>query len=757
MALSETTVIPRNRFLTGDYQMVSVVFGVALFISALLLFSVQPLVAKMLLPYLGGSPAVWNTCMVFFQVMLLAGYIYSHVLPRKIGIRRHAVLHIVLMIATAGFLPIGVSVQAITSLPTASSAPIWLLTTLLTTVGLPFFILSTNAPLLQSWFSNIAHRRARDPYFLYAASNLGSLLALLSYPIVMEPNLKLRDQSLLWAGCYGLGLALIVVCACVLMTRPRAPISSSDRISSSDSNVETEETPAESDSVISWARRLKWIALALVPSSLMLAVTTYISFNLAAIPLLWVAPLALYLLTFILQFSRGGANVRRWERFLLPLLALPVVLSLASVATQRPWFSIPMHLAFFFAACMVCHGQLANDRPSSQHVTEFYLWLSVGGALGGLFTALLAPVLFNGVVEYPLMIVLACLLRPGKGRIKLWDVLAPLIILVLLCPILLLLRKIQAPWNVFLVAFTLPVLVAYSFVERPIRFGLAMFCVLVASALFPPDLVKTLRSERNFFGVLRALSDQEKTMHILLHGTTIHGRQFTDPMRRCEPLSYYHRTGPFGSVFNAVNEQSSPHVAIVGLGVGTTAAYGVAGQEWTFYEIDPAVLKMARDKSLFSYLDECSQARVNYVLGDGRLRLKEAQDKYYSLIALDAFSSDSIPLHLLTREAVGLYLSKLADHGIIAFHISNHHFNLAPALASVAKSYSLSAFVMDDTTLTFEEAQNGKEPSVWVVMARSPEDLKLVIADNRWKSLSAPDDFRVWTDDFSNVLSVLKR
>ena len=751
MALSETSVIPRKRLLASDYQLVPVVFAVALFISALLLFSVQPLVAKMLLPYLGGSPAVWNTCMVFFQVMLLGGYIYSHILPRKIGIRRHAILHVVLMIVTAVFLPIGVSVQAIASLPTASSAPIWLLTTLLTTVGLPFFILSTNAPLLQSWFSNTTHRRARDPYFLYAASNLGSLLALLGYPILLEPNLALRHQSLLWAGCYGLGFAMIVVCACVFMSRRQSSISSLGHID------QAEETQAESDDVISWSRRLKWIALALIPSSLMLGVTTYISFDLAAIPLLWVVPLALYLLTFILQFSRGRANVRRWERFVLPLLALPVVLSLASVATQRPWFSIPMHLAFFFAACMVCHGQLANDRPSSQHVTEFYLWLSVGGALGGLFTALLAPVLFNGVVEYPLMIVVACLLRPGKGRIKLWDVLAPLIILVLLCPILVVLRQIQAPWNVFLVAFTLPVLVAYSFVERPIRFGLAMLCVLVASVLFPSELVKRLQSERNFFGVLRVLSDQPETMHILMHGTTIHGRQIIDPTKRCEPLSYYHRTGPLGSVFDAVKEQSSPHIAIVGLGAGTTAAYGVAGQEWTFYEIDPAVVRIARDKRFFSYLEECSQARINYVLGDGRLRLKEAQDKHYFLIALDAFSSDSIPLHLLTHEAVGLYLSKLADQGIIAFHISNRHFDLKPALATVAKSYGLSAFVMEDLTVTFEEARSGKEPSIWVVMARSSEDLKLVTANGRWKALSAPDDFRVWTDDFSNVLSVLKR
>jgi hypothetical protein len=746
MALSETSVIEQKRLLPSDYQVVPLVFAVALFISALLLFSVQPLIAKMLLPFLGGSPAVWNTCMVFFQVMLLGGYVYSHILPRAIGVGRHAILHLVLMIATAFFLPIGVSPRSIESVTSASSAPLWLLATLLTTVGLPFFILSTSAPLLQNWFSNTAHRRASDPYFLYAASNLGSLLALLSYPLLVEPNLTLGQQSFVWAISYGFGFALIVVCAIVFMLR-RATLSPAPT---------AQTTKIESTSAVSWARRVKWVTLTFVPSSLMLGVTTYISVDLAPIPLLWVIPLSLYLLTFILQFSRGKAHVRKWERFVLPLLALPIVSSLASVASQRPWFSIPMHLAFFFAAGMVCHGQLANDRPGSQHLTEFYLWLSVGGALGGLFNALLAPLLFREVIEYPLMIVFACLLRPRKDRVNRWDIVGPLLILVLLCPILLMLRRMEADWHLFLLAFTLSVLVAYSFVERPIRFGVAMLSVLVASAFFPRDAVKTLHAERNFFGVLRVLTDQREILHTFLHGTTVHGRQFVDPSRRCQPLGYYHRGGPFGSIATHLADQASSRVAIVGLGTGATASYAVAGQEWTFYEIDPAVVKTARDSALFSYLD-CAQAPISYVLGDGRLRLKEAPDNRYSLIVLDAFSSDSIPLHLLTREAVGLYLSKLADRGIIAFHISNRHFDLAPALASVANSYGLSALVMRDLDISEEEERDGKAASIWVVMARTQEHLKRLTADTRWQPLTAREDFRVWTDDFSNVFSVLKR
>ena len=696
----------------------------------------------MLLPYLGGSPAVWNTCIVFFQVTLLAGYLYAHLLPRKIGNRKHAIFHLVLLLTAALLLPIGVSEKAVALLPSASSAPIWLLTTLLTTVGLPFFILSTNAPLLQSWFSHTSHRRARDPYFLYAASNFGSLLALLSYPLLLEPNLKLRHQSLLWAGFYVLGFVLIVICAIVFLTGRAIPV--------------PEQTEArESDIPLSWSRRLKWLSLAFVPSSLMLGVTTHLSTDLTPVPLLWVVPLSIYLLTFILQFSRRHTNIRLWGRFLLPLITLPVVFSLACGISQPLWFFIPAHLAFFFVACMVCHGQLANDRPSSKHLTEFYLWISVGGALGGLFNAILAPLIFSSVVEYPLMIVLSCLMRPWKTEgVSRSDFGRPLAILLLLCVILVTLQRFEAPWHLFLVLFTVSLLAAYFLVERPVRFGLAILAVLAGSTLYSPDLGKTLHAERNFFGVLRVMMDQPGTVRYLLHGTTQHGRQFIDPSRRCEPLSYFHRAGPFGSITSALAEQKSARVAVVGLGAGVTACYAVPGQEWTFYEIDPAVVRIARDQRFFSYIDGCSNASINFVIGDGRLRLKEAPENYYSLITLDAFSSDAIPLHLLTREAVEVYLSKLANGGLLTFHISNRHLDLSPVLGSVARSYGLAALIMRDGGAS---AETGKDASIWVVLAHSPEDLKLLTVDKRWEPLGAPDDFRVWTDDFSNIFSVLWR
>jgi len=722
--------------------MASLLFSAALFVSALLLFSVQPLIAKMLLPYLGGSPAVWNTCMVFFQVTLLAGYLYSHLLPRKIGKRNHAIFHLVLLLAAALLLPIGVSERAVASLSSASSAPIWLLTTLLTTVGLPFFIVSTNAPLLQSWFSHTSHRRARDPYFLYAASNFGSLLALLSYPLLLEPSLKLRDQSLLWTACYVLGFVLIVICAMVFLIGRTSP-------------MPVQEIEQAADVPLSWRRRLRWLSLAFVPSSLMLGVTTYLSTDLTPVPLLWVVPLSIYLLTFILQFSRRQANIHVWGRFLLPLLTVPVAFSLACGISQPLWFFIPAHLAFFLAACMVCHGQLANDRPSSQHLTEFYLWLSIGGALGGLFNAILAPLLFSGVVEYPLMIVLACLMRPWKTEdLSRRDFVSPFAILLLLCAIVLTLERFNAHWRLYLILFTVSLVTAYFLVERPVRFGLVILAVLVGGALYTPELGTTLHAERNFFGVLRVMRDGPGTVRFLLHGTTQHGRQFIDESRRCEPLSYYHRAGPFGSITNALAGQTSARAAVVGLGAGATASYAVPGQEWTFYEIDPAVVRIARDPRFFSYVDECSNAPINFVLGDGRLRLKEAPENYYSLIALDAFSSDAIPLHLLTREAVGVYLSKLANGGLLAFHISNRHLDLSPVLGSIAGSYGLTALIMRDGEAS---AESGKDASIWVVLARRPEDLKPLSMDPRWENLGTPEGFRVWTDDFSNIFSVMWR
>jgi spermidine synthase len=723
-------------------------FSSALFISAFLLFSIQPLIAKMLLPYLGGTPAVWNTCMVFFQVMLLGGYIYSHLLPRKVGIKRHALFHLLLLAVAALALPISVSAKAIEALPSASSAPVWLLVTLLTTAGLPFFILSTNAPLLQSWFSKIQHHRARDPYFLYAASNLGSLLALLSYPVLLEPNLKLPQQSFLWAICYAVGFVLILACALILiLTEPAI----SRDLTIEPSNDHSGSLP------ITWTRRLKWIALALVPSSLMLGVTTYLSTDLAPVPLLWVVPLAAYLLTFILQFSGRQANVKLWGRYALPLLTLPVTFSLACGATGRFWFFIPAHLAFFFAACMVCHGQLANDRPSAKDVTEFYLCISVGGALGGLFSALLAPLIFPTVIEYPLMVGLACLLRPRKENANRLDFVVPFLVLIALCGALIVLQQFLAAEQFLLLCFAVALIVVYRTVERPLRFACSVLAVLAAGALYWPQPVKTLHIERNFFGVLRVMSDPTGSVHYFWHGNTLHGRQYMNPTARCEPVGYYHRSGPFGSIAALLKEKPFARVAIVGLGTGGTAAYSAEGQEWTFYEIDPAVVRIARDPEYFSFVEGCSKAPITYVVGDGRLRLKEAPEGHYSIIAIDAFTSDSIPLHLLTREALELYLSRLAAGGILAFHISNRHLNLSPVLATTAESKGLTAVVMRDTEVTPQEAVEGKDPSIWVVMARDSVDLGKLTADSRWKALKAPPNFRVWTDDFTNLFSVLWR
>jgi hypothetical protein len=624
----------------------------------------------------------------------------------------------------------------------------WLVATLITTVGLPFFILSTNAPLLQAWFSKMKHKRARDPYFLYAASNMGSLLALIGYPVLIEPNLKLRQQSLLWAACYGMGVALMLACAIVFLVNSRT--AGVDEPSAFVSELTPDDVRR-----ISWSRRLKWAVLSMVPSSLMLGVTTYISSDLAPVPLLWVIPLSLYLLSFILQFARKSASVRVWERFLLPLFVLPVVFSLSCGATIRFWFFIPMHVAFFFAACMVCHGQLANDRPTARHLTEFYLWLAIGGALGGLFSALVAPLLFHTIIEYPLMIVVACVLRSTTTKLNRWDWLTPLLLLLLLGSTVVLLQRIQAQTPLLLLAFAISLFITYTLVERPTRFALAVLAILLAGTLYWPERVRTLHAERNFFGVLRVMSDGLGSVHYLLHGTTQHGRQLTSASVRCKPTGYYHPTGPFGSIAQTLSNRSNVRVAIIGLGAGAQSAYAVPGQEWTYYEIDPAVVRIAHTQDYFSYLSECAQAPVREVIGDGRLRLKEAAPNYYSLITIDAFSSDAVPQHLLTLEAIELYFSKLTDEGILAFHISNRHLNLSRVLGSAAATYGVPAIIMREDQISSEEESQGKDLSTWVVFARKPEDLAQLTLDTRWKKLGASPGFRTWTDDFSNIFSIL--
>jgi hypothetical protein len=728
----------------------TLLFGITIFVSSALLFSIQPLIAKMLLPLLGGTPAVWNTCMLFFQAVLLAGYAYALLVSRW-PLRRQLIAQLVLLCLAFVSLPIGLSVRWINSVPASGDPSLWLLACLAATVGLPFFIISSNSPLLQKWFSRTASESARDPYFLYAASNAGSLLSLLAYPVLIEPVLTLRAQSRLWTIVYALMVLLISVHAFLLYR------------SKTSETTATEVVVNDDEPKLTWNRRLRWLLLAFAPSSLMLGVTNYITTDIASVPLLWIIPLALYLLTMVFAFARRKFVSSRLTDLIVPgATVVLLMLYLADSAGRGSRVLIIFHLAYFFFAALMCHSQLAGDRPGPTHLAQFYVWLSLGGVLGGVFNALVAPMVFNSVVEYPLAIVLACLLlpkvleqQPDGLRQRRLDFALPVLIFAMTMGLGWLadhVAPVQMSGSVFVVV--LPLFVSYPLRKRPVRFALSIGGVILAAGLVTGVGQHTLHAERNFFGVIRVVNDPNRGVHSFLHGSTVHGRENVAPERRCEPLSYYHQDGPLGRIFAEV-ERSRPqaNVGIIGLGIGGTTAYARADQHWTFYEINPAVVSVARSSQYFSYLNDCAKAQVKIVLGDARLQLHSAPDRGYDVLVLDAFSSDAIPVHLMTQQALDLYLSKVAPGGLIVFHISNRNLDLTQVVADLAHSRELSALSMRDMT---EPQVNGRDPSHWVVLARNAADYGALANDSFARPLQSSGERNLWTDDFSNIISVFK-
>jgi hypothetical protein len=735
----------------GPDRLLVLLFGGALFLSSALLFSVEPMFAKLVLPLLGSAPAVWITCVLFFQAVLLAGYAYAHAGARLVGTRSQSIVLIGLLLLAMLTLPVRIPAGWV---PPAARNPIpWLLTLLAVSLGLPFFLLSSMAPLLQRWFAATSHRAAGDPYFLYVASNLGSFLALLAYPTIMEATLTARQQADAWWIAYGVDIALVLACAVVVWRSSPPPPTAATAGTRSVGDGARER--------LGLTRRLRWLALSFVPASLMLGVTSYLTANIAPIPLLWVIPLAIYLLSFALVFGRRPSRTFGLSARLLPVLIVGLILTIALQAGGPPWFLIPLHLATFFAAAMVCHGQLAKDRPPVQHLTQFYLLLAVGGVFAGAFNALLAPAVFNTLVEYPLVLVLACLLIPRGGapasRRPWIDVILPTALFAVVAGLSWAVSRTSVPDETLgrAIVFGAPAVACFSFSSRPLRFGLGMGAILLAGALPIGSRPHQLFADRNFYGIDRVVGVPGD--HLLYSGTTIHGAQSQQPGRRDEPLTYYARTGPVGDLFGALAPVDARwHIGVIGLGTGSMACYGTSGQRWTFFELDPTVARIAQDPSLFSFLRDCVGGRSGIVLGDGRLSLQRAPDHSFGLIVVDAFNSDSIPVHLLTREAVALYRSKLIPGGVIAYHISNLYLDLHPVVAALAQDAGLVAYARDDFDVTPVQASAYSFQSEWVVLAQAGPDLGgLPEAPNWYRLLARPGD-PVWTDQYSNVLRVFK-
>ncbi len=729
-------------------------FVLAIVSGAGLLFLVQPMIGKQLLPLLGGSPAVWNTCMVFFQVALLLGYLYAHLLTRLEDRRRQLLVHAAIVVLALLALPIGLSAGRT---PPGEWPNTWLLLSLASSVGAPFFVLASASPLLQRWFSTPSPRGAADPYVLFAASNAGSMLALLGYPFFVEPSLSLPSQLGLWSWAFAAFGILVLACG---GTSLRAV-----------GGVHPHKRSAPAASIEIDARtRWRWIGLAFVPSSLMLGVTQHISTDVAITPLLWVVPLSIYLATFIVAFTARGRAVARVAESLAPWVAIAVGLLLIARLARPIGPLIAVHLAGLAILGLACHGRLAEERPPAQRLTEFYLLLALGGALGGTFNALVAPLLFDWIAEYPLAILLAvCLLRartrPGWRRLlpTLDDVIA---VLLVLCAALIgsevayrfgLTEPIlgQVPHRIVNAVLPAAACVLFSTRKRQLIFALAALFVL-------PQLLTSkerVYAERTFFGVYKV--DEEEPgpgghWHHLWHGSTRHGSQNGKAPWSAQPTTYFTTSGPAGDVMRFLQHSPGPkHLAVVGLGTGTLAAYGKPGWRMTFYELDPAMVKLARNSEYFTYVRD-SRAQLDFVVGDARVELEAATDRYDGIF-LDAFSSDAIPVHLLTRQAVELYFSRLEPGGLLAFHITNRHLDLKIVLAGIAAEVGLTAVARHDMSVSGDELiTQRKLTSLWVALARQRADLGPIATDERWTPLFPDPRRRTWTDDYSNVLGILK-
>ena len=784
-----------------------ILFSVTIFMSASLLFLVEPMFAKFILPLFGSTPAVWTGSMMFFQMALLIGYLYVHATTAWLGARKQAVLHLAVVLLPLLVLPL--AVPADEWAPSSESNPIFLLLgLLLVSVGLPFFAISTTNPLVQKWLADTDHPAARDPYFLYRASNLGSIIGLLGYPLLVERELTLDTQGIVWSVGYGLLLVLVLASAVMLWRSPRpsvaegeeaAELLAGDPVSGGGSPQTADPALVDSRAEgLTLVRRLRWIGLTFVPSSLMLGVTAFITTDITPIPLLWVLPLSLYLFSFVIVFSPSQRMPDLIHKIMvgaLPVMMAVLVLTILIELRNPYWLLILLHLLGFFVVAMVLHGEVARDRPPARNLTEFYLWVSVGGFLGGVFNALIAPIAFDTVVEYPLAIILACLFVPGlvlsrllqsdrasgeEGRSRegeaasggdeedretitssgsralgsrrmalMLDLALPLALGLAMWGISTAIDEylpvdyISLAWQTMLgLAVGLCLWFAYS-ATRPIRFGLSIAAILIVGTATAG--AGALYEDRSFFGVYRVTGDDQ--VHTLVFGDTNHGAQVLG-VQPPEPTTYYHPTGPVGQVFDALPEATS-RPAVVGLGTGTMACYNKPGQQLTFYEIDPLVENIARDNDLFTYLRDCP-GENNVVLGDARLSLADAPDGEYGIIVADAFSSDAIPVHLMTREAIDLYFDKLNENGVLLMHISNRHLELEPVLGNVAQDAGLVCRGQYDQE---NESTPGKFVSHWVMMSRDEGALGSMADDGRWPSCETNPDSPVWTDDYSNLLS----
>ena len=734
------------------------VFAFTLLLSATLIFSIQPMFSKMILPLLGGTSQVWNTAMLFFQACLLGGYAYAHGTSKFLGIRTQAILHVILLAIFVVVLPFGIP-EAWRS-PEEHNPTLWQLSLMASTVGGPFFVLAASAPMFQRWFAATSHPHADNPYFLYGASNFGSVLGLLSYPFIVEPILSLSEQANSWMFGYFAMIGFTIACGILVWS----------------THGHKDQKAAGNDVVISWATRGWWLLLAFIPSSLMLGVTTLITTDIASVPLLWILPLTIYVGSFILVFARKPLlNFEQINKYFAVMMVILTILVISSYGTvYPPILTIGIHLTVFFFAAMLCHTALVDARPHASRLTEFYLLMSVGGALGGVFNALIAPQFFVIPVEYMGVLILALFIRnykeDGQGLKEVWNKFKTSIkdtglntflnfkglgifLILVTC-----FFAIHAPerYMLYMAAFV-AASILIMFEKNRVLFALGAMAVF---SIFPLGFdwgFKTFKSimhqERNFFGIIKVVNMNDG-QRILLHGTTNHGSQALDEEHRLMPLSYYSYESPINDVISYYdNKRGDQRFAVIGLGIGVTACFQKDERFYDFYEIDPAVADVAENPEYFTFLKDCGSP-YEIILGDGRIKIEEKPESHYDFILGDAFSSDNIPVHIMTKEAIELYLSKLKPDGTFIMNIANNYLDLEPVVAAIAEEIDATALAKVKKDGTIEGTELEYYPTHFAVITKNENVIKY-LKDNGWGEALETRKVRAWTDQYSNIFSVL--
>jgi spermidine synthase len=707
---------------------VRALYALTIFASAFLLFAVQPMIGKAMLPRLGGVPGAWTACLLFFQAALLVGYGYVWLGARLLGPRTRVIVHCVLLALPLAILAPFARLEG-PSAPAPEAAPIaWALVFATINVGLPFTVLSATGPLLSHWFGLVSEKR---PYFLYAASNAGSLGALIVYPFAIEPWLELGAQATVFRVAFAIVAVCVIAAGVVVVRAPRV----------------REEREKKHVAALSWRQRLTWIGLAFVPTMLLAGSSSHLALDLAPVPLLWIVPLAIYLLSFIAAFSDWIPAPSPWIARGACIVAVVLVFVTVTHANEPLWLIALLHVLFLGAGSWIAHRRLADSAPDTAHLPEFYTLIALGGVLGTLVSAVLAPTILPDHWEYPAAIALACMTREVSGVVvpdRPWKTDLPHVAITLAVALGFLLATprlgIDKPHIAALVSFGPAAIYAYRWMPLRRRFTLCLLA-LIAVGTLAQDRGERRFITRSFFGVLRVVDEHESGKRHLLHGTTLHGTQDLASRERCTPLAYYDRSGPLGRLFAAHRARGGEgRTVAIGLGTGAIACYAAPAEPWRFIEINPDVIEVARDPRWFTYLRESPSDRVALSLGDGRVMLAEERDRSLALIIVDAFNSDSVPVHLLTREALRLYLGKLEDGGWAALHLSNRVLDLRAVVGDVVRAEGAVARISED------------ENATWVVVARREQDFNAL--DPSWAPLHG-DGRRAWSDSFSSLFGVV--